>query len=481
MRLTKRIYVFAGVFALLSYIQSTCAIGQIQHYSNALIYLTAQKSDDRLTKKESISFVPLKQPDEEFPTIILDVNKTFQTIEGFGGSFTDASAETFYKLPSEKQQEIITACFDPERGNGYTLCRTSIHSSDFSSKSYTYAETEDDMTLKDFSIKPDRKYRIPFIKEALKANKNKIKILASPWSPPAWMKTNNELPHGGKLMPKYFQTWADYFVRFIQAYEKEGIPMWGLTVQNEPMSVQKWESCIYTAEEERDFVRDYIGPTLEKNGLSRLKLMIWDHNRGIMYQRAKVIYDDPETSKYVWGTGFHWYVSDTFDNVRLVHDAFPDKKLIFTEGTVASFNRKRIDDWRWGEQYARSMIMDLNNWASGWIHWNVLLDERGGPNHVSNFCFAPIIADTRSGELIYMNSYYYFGHFSRFIHPGAKRIVCSSNKDNLMATAFLNPDNTVAVVVLNLSERDRNFQLWLDNNAAKAVSPAHSIMTMIVN
>jgi len=481
MKCMKRIYMVSGLVVLLSYIQSTVAVGQVHQYSNARVYVTAEDSDDRLTQKELVTFIPLVQPDEVFPTIILDVNKTFQTIEGFGGSFTDASAETFYKLPSEKQQEIITACFDPERGNGYTLCRATIHSSDFSSKSYTYAETEDDMNLEDFSIKPDLKYRIPFIKEALKASKNQIKILASPWSPPAWMKTNNEMPHGGKLSPEYFQTWADYFVRYVKAYEKEGIPLWGLTVQNEPMAVQRWESCIYTAEEERDFVRDYLGPTLEKNVLSRLKLLIWDHNRGIMYQRAKVVYDDPEASKYVWGTGFHWYVSNTFDNVRLVHDAFPDKKLIFTEGTVASFNRERMNDWRWGEQYARSMIMDLNNWANGWIHWNLFLDERGGPNHVGNFCFAPIIADTRTGELIYMNSYYYFGHFSRFIRPGAKRIICSLNKDELMATAFLNPDNTIAVVILNRTERDMNFQLWLDNNAAKAMSPAHSIITMIVN
>jgi len=407
MKCMKRIYIIPALFVLLSYIQSTVTVGQVHQYSNARVYVTAEDSNDRLTQKESVTFIPLVQPDEAFPTIILDVSKTFQTIEGFGGSFTDASAETFYKLPSEKRQEIITACFDPERGNGYTLCRTTIHSSDFSSNSYTYAETEDDMNLEHFSIKPDQKYRIPFIKEALKVSKNQIKILASPWSPPAWMKTNNEMPHGGKLSPEYFQTWADYFARYVEAYEKEGIPMWGLTVQNEPMAVQRWESCIYTAEEERDFVRDYLGPNLEKNRLSRLKLMIWDHNRGIMYQRAKVVYDDPEASKYVWGTGFHWYVSNTFDNVRLVHDAFPDKKLIFTEGTVASFNRGRIHDWRWGEQYARSIIMDLNNWANGWIYWNLLVDERGGPNHVRNFCFAPIIADTRTGELIYMNSYYY--------------------------------------------------------------------------
>jgi glucosylceramidase len=173
-------------------------------------------------------------------------------------------------------------------------------------------------------------------------------------------------------------------------------------------------------------------------------------------------------------------VSDTYDNVRLVHDAYPDKRLVFTEGTEASFNRNRLDDWRWGERFARSIILDLNNWANGWIFWNVLLDEQGGPNHVGNYCMAPIIADTQTGELHYMNSYWYLGHFSRFIKKGAKRIVCSSNTDNLLATAFVNPDGGLAVVVANFGERARGFQVWLDGKAAKTNSPAHSIITMLL-
>ena len=199
-----------------------------------------------------------------------------------------------------------------------------------------------------------------------------------------------------------------------------------------------------------------------------------------MYQRAKTIYDDPKASQYVWGTGFHWYVGDHFDNVRLLHDAFPDKKLLFTEGTPASFERDRLENWRWGEKYARSILKDLNNWANGWVDWNILLDERGGPNHVQNFCIAPIIGDTRTGQIICMNSYYYIGHFSRFIRPGAKRIVCSSNNDDLLATAFLNPDSSIAVIVMNEHEHNRNFCLWLNGNAASTTIPARSIMSLIV-
>jgi len=446
---------------------------------NVEVYVTAKGTNDRLTKKGSLVVEALEQPDEHMPTIMLDKDKVFQTIVGIGGALTDASAETFYKLPAKQQQEILTALFDQERGNGFSLCRTNIHSCDFSSASYTYAEVAGDKSLKHFTIQPDLKYKIPFIKAAFEKAGNDFQLFASPWSPPAWMKTNNDMLHGGKLLPEYNQTWADYFVRFVQEYEKIGIPMWGLTVQNEPMAVQTWESCIFTAAEERDFVKNHLGPALERAGLSRLKLMIWDHNRGIMYQRAKVVYDDPAASKYVWGAGFHWYVGDHFDNVRLVHDAYPDKALVFTEGTESNFDAQRLQEWQWGEMFGKSIIMDLNNWAAGWVAWNVLLDEQGGPNHVGNYCMAPIIGNTKTGELTYMNSFYYLGHFSKFIRPGARRIVCSSNSDDLLATAFLNPDGKIATVVMNQTDKASEFYTWIDGKAVKTNSPAHSIVTLV--
>ncbi|MCG3156650.1 MAG: hypothetical protein DKINENOH_03274 [bacterium] len=451
-----------------------------KQWSKAEVYVTAKATNDRITKKEPLTFLPLEQPDEHTPTIILDKDKTFQTLVGIGGALTDASAETFYKLPAKQQQEILTAFFDKAQGIGFTLCRTNIHSCDFSSASYTYAEVPGDTNLKHFSIAPDLKYKIPFIKAVFARAGSELKLFASPWSPPAWMKTNNNMLQGGKLRPEYNQTWADYFVRFVQEFEKAGVPIWGLTVQNEPMAVQTWESCIFTAAEERDFVKYHLGPALERAGLSRLKLMIWDHNRGIMYQRAKVVYDDPEASKYVWGAGFHWYVGDHFDNVRLVHDAYPDKELVFTEGTEANFDANKVKDWQWGEVFGKSIIMDLNNWASGWVAWNVILDERGGPNHVGNFCMAPIICNTKTGELTYMNSFYYLGHFSRFLRPGAKRIICSSNHDDLLATAFLNPDGKIAVVVMNQTEKEIEFHTWIENQAVKTNSPAHSIVTLVL-
>jgi glucosylceramidase len=438
------------------------------------IYMTAESTSDRLTNKGFHIFEPLIQPDENYPTIMVDLDKTFQIIEGFGGAFTDASAIIFTKMSEEKQQEFLTACFDPQKGNSYTLCRTTIHSCDYSDEQYTYDDVPGDKDLKNFTIEHDRKYRIGFIQRALKTANGNIKIYASPWSPPSWMKTNNEMLHGGKLKPEYFQTWADYFVKYIEAYKKEGIPIWGLTVQNEPMAVQVWESCIFTAEEERDFVRDYLGPTLHKNGLSDVKLMIWDHNRGIMYQRAEVVYDDPEASKYVWGTAYHWYIGDHFDNVRMVHDAFPDKKLIYTEAGMGG-------DWPTALRLAKNIIIDLNNWTNGWTFWNFLLDENRAPRHAGGTGpgMSIVTFNTNTGELIFNPPYYYFGHFSRFIKPGAKRIACTSNNDDLVASAFINPDGKVAVVIINLRNSKQLFHLWFNGKAAKYAIPAHAIITMV--
>jgi glucosylceramidase len=294
------------------------------------------------------------------------------------------------------------------------------------------------------------------------------------------MKTNNDMLQGGKLKSEYAASWANYYVKFIRAYEQQGIPVWGLSVQNEPMAKQRWESCIYTAEEERDFVKQHLGPTLTRAGMSDKKLIVWDHNRDLMFHRASTILDDPEAARYVWGLGFHWYEGGLHDNTKLVHDLYPRVNLIFTEGCNYPWDFTKINEWHWGENYGRNMIHDFNGGAVGWTDWNILLDETGGPNHVGNFCYAPVHGDTRTGRLHYMNSYYYIGHFSKFIRPGAHRIASSSMARELLATAFLNQDGTIAVVVMNESDKDQPFFLWLNGRAATADSPAHSIQTLLV-
>jgi len=469
--------------------QQPSVAGKATPYSTAnkrvTIYTTADSTRLRLSLSQSkLQFSNFGQPLETQVCIFVDPTRTFQTFLGIGGAITDASAETFAKLPKDKQQQILDAYYDPVKGIGYSLARTNIHSCDFSSGSYTYVQ-EGDKELKSFTIDHDKQYRIPLIKKATQAAGGTLTLFASPWSPPAWMKSNNDILHGGKLKPEFYDSWANYFAKFIKAYESEGIPIWGLTIQNEPMATQTWESCVFTAEEERDFLKKNLGPTLEREGLGNKKIIVWDHNRDLVYQRASTTLSDPEAAKYAWGIGYHWYETWTggnpqFENVRRVAETFPDKNLLFTEGCNGPFNMSQINDWKWGEAYGRSMINDFNAGTVGWTDWNILLDEMGGPNHVKNFCFAPIHANTKTGELYYMNEYYYIGHFSKFIRPGAKRVVSSSNRDALLTTAFLNPDGKLIVVVMNQVGQRIPYYLWIGGKAIEFTGLPHSISTIVV-
>ncbi|MES2777001.1 MAG: glycoside hydrolase family 30 protein [Bacteroidota bacterium] len=450
----------------------------------AVVYTTADKTAMRNTETSRPVFAPLAQPLETNPCVFVDPSQTFQEFVGIGGAITDAAAETFAKLKPEAQEEFLSAYFNPDKGIGYTLARTNIHSCDFSSGSYTYV-ADNDKELKTFSVAHDEQYRIPLIKKAISAAGGKLTLYASPWSPPAWMKDNNSMLQGGKLRPEFRQAWANYYVKFIRTYEKMGMPIWGLTVQNEPMAKQRWESCIFTAEDERDFIKGYLGPTLLKEGLSSKKLVAWDHNRDLIFQRASVLLNDPVAAKFIWGIGFHWYETWTgggmqFGNVKKVQESFPDKKLLFTEGCQEKFNWNRMEDWALGEKYGLSMVNDFNSGTVAWTDWNILLDEKGGPNHVGNFCFAPLHADTKTGQLVYTNAFYYIGHFSKFIRPGAKRINSSSSRDQLQTTAFLNTDGSIAVVVLNTTDQNIPFNIWIKGKAAPVVSLPHSINTVII-
>ena len=451
----------------------------------ATVYTTASETELRLAQTGEVTFAAAAQPLESEVSIFVNPKKSFQSFLGIGGAITDASAEVFAQLPEAKQQEFLTAYYDPEQGIGYSLCRTPIHSSDFSSGSYTYIE-EGDAALETFSIEHDRAYKIPLIKKAIETAGGSLLLYASPWSPPAFMKDNNDMLHGGKLLPEYRDAWALYYAKFIKAYEAEGMPVWGITVQNEPMAVQRWESCIYTAEEERDFLKDHLGPTLEREGLGDKKIVVWDHNRDLINHRANTIFEDPEAAKYAWGIGFHWYETwaggePMFDNIANINESFPTKNLLFTEGCQEGFRPDRYQYWQHAERYGRSIINDFNNGTVGWTDWNILLDQKGGPNHVGNFCFAPLHGDTDTGELIYTPSYYYIGHFSKFIRPGARRISTVSSRSPLLSTTFVNEDQSMVSVVMNQGDEAIEYKLYVGEAEAVSISiPAHAIQTLVI-
>lgn len=449
----------------------------------AVIITTAKDTEFRLTQTGESVFKKTTQALETENSIFVNLNNTFQTFIGVGGAITDASAEVFAKLSKDRQQELLTAYYGKD-GIDYTLMRTSIHSCDFSSGSFTYIE-EGDKELKTFSIDHDRQYRLPMIKQAIEKAGGSMLFYASPWSPPAFMKSNKNMLHGGKLLPEYYSEWAKYYVKFIKAYEKEGIPVWGVTIQNEPMATQRWESCIYTAEEERDFLKNYLGPVMEQEGLGDKNIVVWDHNRDLITHRANTIFDDPEAAKYAWGTGFHWYETwrggePMFDNLSKIQEAYPDKNLLFTEGCNESFDPAKYQYWPNAERYGRSMINDFNRGTVGWTDWNILLDETGGPNHVENLCFAPIHADTRTDSLIYTPSYFYLGHFSKYIRPGAKRVSTVSSVSFLMSTSFINENGKIVSVVMNSSNEKVTYKICVGADVATTIEiPARGIQTII--
>ena len=440
-------------------------------------FLTARDTPDRLSEQPPLVIGATAATAKS--SVLVEPDKRFQTLAGFGGAFTEAAAVTLRKLGPANQERVLRAYFDRVDGHDYSLCRSHINSCDFSLGNYAYAEVPGDTELQHFSIKHDRAALLPMIHAAQKLSTGGFKLFATPWSPPPWMKTNGMMNRGGKLKPEYRQTWADYYVRYIREYEKEGVPIWGVSVQNEPGVAQSWDSCEYSAEEERDFVRDYLGPTLARADLGHVKIIIWDHNRDQVVHRARTAYSDPEASKYIWGTGFHWYTDDKFENLQLHHDAWPEKNLLFTEGCQEGGPHE--GSWALGERYARSMINDFNRWTVGWIDWNLLLDENGGPNHVGNYCSAPILADTRNDRVMFQSSYYYIGHFARFVRRGAERILCATTHEALEATAFRNPDGGVAVVVLNRTDEARGFGLDCKHVVAASTVPAHSISTYLIS
>jgi glucosylceramidase len=458
------------------------AVKTVFKADKAVVFTTAENTDLKLTKTDDFNFEKSAQPLETEVAVFVNPNKSFQTYIGIGGAITDASAEVFAKLSPDKQEELLQAYFTPA-GIDYNIIRATIHSSDFGSGSHTYIE-EGDKELKTFSIEKDREFRIPMIKRAASLVSDDLMFYASPWSPPAFMKSNNNMLQGGKLLPEYYQPWADYFVKFIQAYEKEGLPVWGVTIQNEPMATQRWESCIYSAEEERDFLKNYLGPTFDRAGFSDKNIVVWDHNRDLISHRANTIFEDPEAAKYAWGIGFHWYETWTggdakYDNLRNVTESYPDKKLLFTEGCQEKFSEANYYRWSNAERYGNSMINDFNAGTVGWTDWNILLDETGGPNHVQNFCFAPIHADTRTNELIYTPTYYYIGHFSKFIKPNAKRISTTTSRSTLESTSFQNPDGEIVTIVMNKTDEVITYKLIAGDAKVSVKIPAHAIQSII--
>ncbi len=446
--------------------------------------------------------------DDKPALIKLVPTEKFQTITGFGGSFTESSAYLLNQLSVENRKEILEAYFG-ESGARYSLTRTHMNSCDFSLSNYSYTPVDGDKELKSFSLEEDREDIIPMIKDAMAVSKEGFKIISSPWTAPPWMKDNKDW-RGGKLLPEYYETWALFFSKYIEAYKAEGIDIWGVTVENEPLgNNNNWESMHYTPDEMTDFVKDHLGPTLEAMDHD-VKILGYDQNRGKeLTEWVNSMYKDEASSRYFDGTAIHWYAS-TFDwfaeSLQFAHEAAPNKHLIQTEACVdaevpvwqddAWYWSKEATDWGWDwateeekhlhpkyvpvYRYARDIIGCLNNWVDGWVDWNMVLDRQGGPNWFENWCVAPVIVDAKQDEVYFTPLYYTLSHFSRFIRPGAVRIGYELSATDVLVTAAQNPDGTLVVVILNQGSEVKNLELSLDGKSVQITINAQAIQTVCI-
>lgn len=457
----------------------------------------------------ALTKIPVVSPTDHPVIIKLKPEETFQTITGFGGSFTEASASLLNKLSPANRNKILQAYFG-EEGARYSLTRTHINSCDFSLSNYAYAMKPDDKNLYSFSIEPDRNDLIPIIKEAMKISKEGFKIIASPWTAPPWMKDNKDW-RGGKLLPQYRETWALYFEKYIQAYKEEGIDVWGVTVENEPLgNNNNWESMHFSPEEMTEFVKDYLGPRFEKNGLAEIKILGYDQNRGEELEKwANVMYKEEASSKYFDGMAVHWYAS-TYDyfptSLQHTYKLAPQKHLINTEACIdAEVPKWKDDQWYWSKEatdwgwdwapekdkylhpkyvpvyrYAVDIIGCLNNQVDGWIDWNMVLDKQGGPNWFKNWCTAPVIVDPEKDEVYFTPLYYVMAHFSKFIRPGSVRIGFENSDKELMVTAAKNQDRSFAVVIFNPTEIEKQITLSLNGKTTHTQIAAKALQTVII-
>lgn len=444
---------------------------------------------------------------------------TYQTIDGFGGAITESVASLLQKMSPEACDSLLKDCFSSE-GNRYKFLRMHMDSCDYSLEQYAaVADPIADPNLETFTIERDRKYAIPFIKKAMEISSEPLSILVSPWSPPAAWKTppakpKNDLSvyggffagmmpkvdydtpsrcNGGSLKPEFYPSWAKYLVKYIQAYLEEGLPVTMLSIQNESIAATNWDSCVWTAKEQKDFLKNHLYPAFEEAGLTdKVGIYIWDHNKERVLEYSRDIIDET-TDKMIEGIAFHWYSGDHFEALEMTSKLFPNKVLMSSEccclhtpGQSGMFSALFGDSTlpETVEQndaiaYAHDIIGNLNKGMNRWIDWNICVDEQGGPRHVPGGFTGPITAYA-DGTYKKTITFDYIGHFSKYILPGAKRIGYSKCDSNIEMTAAKNPDGSIAVVILNKENKDQAYAIRFDGKVIRVKAPAKTISTIVI-
>jgi glucosylceramidase len=522
------------------------------------IYVTSE-SGDKIALKENVRFVRGKP---EGTIIKIEPTILKQTMDGIGSSFTESSAFVLAHLAPDDRNEVMKKIFS-EDGANFSLARTHIGACDFSVHGkYSYLDKEGDTELESFTIAPDKmgfslsefpgikdeNYDLlPMIREAMEIKNqqknNELRIVASAWTAPSWMKDiedwyitgspeNNYQGTGGSLKQEYEETYADYLIRYLDTYRSEGVEIWGITPVNEPHGNNgQWESMNFTPQTQNEFIKNYLGPKLKSGTNSDVKLLIYDQNRDGLQQWTDLILVDSLTAGFVYGTAVHWYES-TFkvyeDVFETVNAKFPDHKIIHTEGCIDDLGKPapqgitdpdrfmekdwfendsfwwndNATDWAysatWGgvtaedhpaytpvHRYARNIIVSIDHWLAGWIDWNVVLDHNGGPNHVGNYCGAPVMINTETGQVYYTPVYYVLAQLSKTIRPGDRAVQTYKtleglDGDDLHACATVNSDNVLSVQLLNTTKKDISCKLQIEDQYADVVIVANSVQTVRV-
>ena len=429
---------------------------------------------DGETARKEFAFLPDKEGVENH-VVNLYPEITFQTMEGFGGAITDAAGYVYSLMKEDQKHQLMETYFSPEQMK-YGIVRIHMDSCDFSTEMYEAMSDPSDRELKTFSFSRTEKYILPMLADAENAAGKKLKLMLSPWSPPAFMKTNGERKHGGSLKPEYREFWADYICRYILEFRKRGYEVQRISLQNEPKAVQTWDSCIYTAREEKEFLRDFMYPALQKHDLCDVEVFIWDHNKERVYDRVRTIVDST-TESMVQGAAVHWYSGDHFEALDLVRRRWPQMRLVVSESCIEYSKYDAADGIANAARLAHEIIGDLNHGVSAFYDWNILLDETGGPNHVGNLCQAPFLYDRSEKELCPQPLLKAIGHFSRYLAPGARRIGFSRYTEQLELTAFQNPDGSCVAILLNRKDTPMPVVLRLNEQIASFTMPAQALAT----
>ncbi|UCG58555.1 MAG: hypothetical protein JSU70_03400 [Phycisphaerales bacterium] len=419
---------------------------------------------NRLSSQKDMVFAPAERSSRS--AIIIDEATTYQTIIGIGSSLEHSTCYNISLLPAARKLEVLESIVDKDKGIGMNLMRTCFGTSDFTASPwYSYddpAGNQPDPELRHFSIDKDREYVLPILKLAVKINPE-LKFFASPWSPPAWMKTNKSMC-GGRLAPQYYGPFAEYLARSVEAYQAEGLDIIAITPQNEPEYFPNtYPTCGWTALQQRDFIRDHLGPLFAKRNLST-RIWCYDHNFNHP-NFPETILRDPEAAKYIDGTGFHLYEGKP-SAMTWLHEKFPDKHVYFTEGSVFDIGG------------AVEIVSYFRNWARCYNAWVTVIDHEAQPNPGPHDCSPTcIVLNSETLELEYRFDYYMYGHFTKYIDRQAVRIG-SSASTKIANVAFKNPDGSIIVVLVNPRKKSQELTVGLKGLKLQSELPRESIATL---